>query len=163
MRTCFTCTSKQRGPGQTHKTQSTTASAQRTQLVYASLNLDPGFFVIMGKRHTNLFKSIAPAMWTNVYGLVLASKNSKMTQKHKMVDGWFHCLSATVLMKLLNKFKTLLWSVRVANIVLLTNIASNIFTVYIEIEREQTEKHKVDRRSNRAWFERNTKKYKAIK
>ena len=54
MRTCFTCTSKQRGPGQTHKTQSTTGSAQRTQLVYASLNLDPGFFVIMGKRHTKL-------------------------------------------------------------------------------------------------------------
>ena len=67
MKTCFTCTSKQGGPRQTHKTQSTTGPTQRTQILYTSLNLDPGFFVIMGKRHTNLLILTAPVIWTNVF------------------------------------------------------------------------------------------------
>ena len=60
MKTWFTCTSKQRGPRQTHKTQNTTGPAQRTQSWF-------WIFVIMGKRHTNLLILTAPVIWTNVF------------------------------------------------------------------------------------------------
>ena len=59
MKTCFTCTSKQGGPRQTHKTQSTTGPTQRAQLLYTSLKLDPGFFVNGAETHTLL---TAPAL-----------------------------------------------------------------------------------------------------